>query len=123
MLGIEIVPQAIDNAKQNAQRNGISNADFRCGAAEEVLPALVDEGLRPDVIVIDPPRKGVEPAVIDAIAKAAPRTVVYVSCNVATQARDAALLCERGYRLEKVQPVDMFCWTSGVECVARFTRQ
>ena len=123
VLGIEIVPQAIDNAKQNAQRNGISNADFRCGAAEEVLPALVDEGLRPDVIVIDPPRKGVEPAVIDAIAKAAPRTVVYVSCNVATQARDAALLCERGYRLEKVQPVDMFCWTSGVECVARFTRQ
>ena len=123
VLGIEIVPQAIDNAKQNPQRNGISNADFRCGAAEEVLPALVDEGLRPDVIVIDPPRKGVEPAVIDAIAKAAPRTVVYVSCNVATQARDAALLCERGYRLEKVQPVDMFCWTSGVECVARFTRQ
>ena len=123
VLGIEIVPQAIDNAKQNAQRNGIPNADFRCGAAEEVLPALVDEGLRPDVIVIDPPRKGVEPAVIDAIAKAAPRTVVYVSCNVATQARDAALLCERGYRLEKVQPVDMFCWTSGVECVARFTRQ
>ena len=123
VLGIEIVPQAIDNAKQNAQRNGISNADFRCGAAEEVLPTLVDEGLRPDVIVIDPPRKGVEPAIIDAIAKAAPRTVVYVSCNVATQARDAALLCERGYRLEKVQPVDMFCWTSGVECVARFTRQ
>ena len=123
VLGIEIVPQAIDNAKQNAQRNGIANASFRCGAAEEVLPALVDEGLRPDVIVIDPPRKGVEPAVIDAIAKAGPRTVVYVSCNVATQARDAALLCSQGYRLEKVQPVDMFCWTSGVESVARFTKE
>ena len=123
VLGIEIVPQAIDNAKENAQRNGITNAAFRCGAAEEVLPALVDEGLRPDVIVIDPPRKGVEPAVIDAIAKAAPRTVVYVSCNVATQARDAALLCAKGYRLEKVQPVDMFCWTSGVESVARFTKE
>ena len=123
VLGIEIVPQAIDNAKENANRNGIINADFRCGAAEEVLPALVDEGLRPDVIVIDPPRKGVEPAVIDAIAKAGPRTVVYVSCNVATQARDAALLCEKGYRLEKLQPVDMFCWTSGVECVARFTKE
>ena len=122
VLGIEIVPQAIDNAKENASRNGITNAAFRCGAAEEVLPALVDEGLRPDVIVIDPPRKGVEPAVIDAIAKAGPRRVVYVSCNVATQARDAALLCERGYRLDKVQPVDMFCWTSGVECVAQFTQ-
>ena len=122
VLGIEIVPQAIDNAKQNAQRNGIVNADFRCGAAEEVLPALVDEGLRPDVIVIDPPRKGVEPAVIDAIAKAGPRTVVYVSCNVATQARDAALLCEHGYHLDRVQPVDMFCWTSGVECVALLSK-
>lgn len=122
VLGIEIVPQAIENAKANAVRNGISNADFRCGAAEDVLPALVSEGLRPDVIVIDPPRKGVEPAVIDAIAQAAPRRVVYVSCNVATQARDAALLCERGYRLDKLQPVDMFCWTSGVECVALFTR-
>ena len=122
VLGIEIVPQAIDNARANATRNGVTNADFRCGAAEDVLPALVDEGLRPDVIVIDPPRKGVEPAVIDAIAKAGPRRVVYVSCNVATQARDAALLCEKGYRLDKVQPVDMFCWTSGVECVALLSK-
>ena len=123
VLGIEIVPQAIENAKENAARNGITNADFRCGAAEEVLPMLVEAGLRPDVIVIDPPRKGVEPAVIDAIAKAAPRRVVYVSCNVATQARDAALLCERGYRVDRVQPVDMFCWTSGVECVMSFIQQ
>lgn len=122
VLGIEIVHEAIENAKENAARNGITNAEFRCGAAEEVLPALVDEGLRPDVIVIDPPRKGVEPAVIDAIAKASPRRVVYVSCNVATQARDAALLCERGYRLDRVQPVDMFCWTSGVECVALLSK-
>lgn len=123
VLGIEIVPQAIENAHANAKRNGITNADFRCGAAEDVLPALVSEGLRPDVIVIDPPRKGVEPAVIDAIAKAGPRRVVYVSCNVATQARDAALLCAQGYHLDKLQPVDMFCWTSGVECVASFTRE
>ncbi len=122
VLGIEIVPQAIENAKANARRNGVTNADFRCGAAEEVLPKLVEEGLRPDVIVIDPPRKGVEPAVIDAIAKAGPKRVVYVSCNVATQARDAALLAEKGYRLEQVQPVDMFCWTSGVECVASFSK-
>ena len=122
VLGIEIVPQAIDNAKANAARNGIANADFRCGAAEDVLPTLVNEGLRPDVIVIDPPRKGVEPAVIDAIAKAGPKRVVYVSCNVATQARDAALLVEKGYQLDQVQPVDMFCWTSGVECVALLSK-
>lgn len=121
-LGIEIVPQAIDNARRNARRNGITNADFRVGAAEDVLPALVDSGLKPDVIVVDPPRKGLEPAVIAAMAKAAPRRIVYVSCNVATQARDAALLEQQGYRLQKAQPVDMFCWTSGVECVAVFTR-
>ena len=123
VLGIEIVPQAIDNAKRNAGRNGVTNADFRCGAAEDMLPRLVDEGLRPDVIVIDPPRTCVEPAVIDAIAKAAPRRVVYVSCNVATQARDAALLVAHGYRVERVQPVDMFCWTSGVESVAAFVKE
>lgn len=123
VLGLEIVPQAIDNARANARRNEITNADFRCGAAEELLPALVTEGLRPDVIVVDPPRKGLEPAVIDAIAQAAPQRVVYVSCNVATQARDAALLCQQGYRIERMQSVDMFCWTSGVENVMALSRQ
>ena len=122
-LGIEIVPQAIDNAKQNARRNGITNTDFRVGAAEDVLPRLVDEGLRPDVIVVDPPRKGLDEKVIHAMAKAAPRRIVYVSCNVATQARDAALLQEAGYQLDKVQPVDMFAWTSGVENVGLFVRK
>lgn len=122
-LGIEIVPQAIDNARGNALRNRIANVDFRVGAAEETLPRLVAEGLRPDVIVVDPPRKGLEPAVITAMAEAAPRRIVYVSCNVATQARDAALLQDAGYQLEKVQPVDMFCWTSGVENVAAFVKK
>ena len=122
-LGIEIVPQAIDNARQNAHRNGITNTDFRVGAAEDVLPRLVDEGLRPDVIVVDPPRKGLDEKVIQAMAKAGPRRIVYVSCNVATQARDAALLQETGYMLEKMQPVDMFAWTSGVENVALFVKK
>lgn len=116
-LGIEIVPQAIDNARENAVRNGSTNADFRVGAAEAVLPRLVQEGLRPDVIVVDPPRKGLEPAVIDAMVQAQPRRIVYVSCNVATQARDAALLDAAGYHVQQLQPVDMFCWTSGVENV------
>ena len=121
-LGIEVIPQAIDNARQNARRNGIANVDFRVGAAEEVLPQLVKDGLRPDVIVVDPPRKGLDPAVIAAMAAAGPRRIVYVSCNVATQARDAALLREAGYALEKVQPIDMFCWTSGVETVALLSK-
>ena len=121
-LGIEVVPQAIDNARQNARRNDINNAEFRVGAAEDVLPQLVDGGLRPDVIVVDPPRKGLDPAVITAMAAAGPRRIVYVSCNVATQARDAALLRDAGYILEKVQPVDMFCWTSGVENVGAFVK-
>ncbi len=122
-LGIEVVPQAIDNARENALRNGITNVDFHLGAAEEVLPKLVQQGLRPDVVVVDPPRKGLDPAVIEAMANVSPRRIVYVSCNVATQARDAALLKEQGYLPEKMQPVDMFCWTSGVENVMALTRQ
>ena len=123
VTGIEIVPEAIENAKENALRNGISNVDFHTGKAEDLLPKMVADGLRPDVIVVDPPRKGLEPSVIDAIAEAGPDRVVYVSCNVATQARDAALLTGKGYTLRKVQPVDMFCWTSGTENVALFTRE
>lgn len=105
------MPEAIDNAQKNAWRNGITNADFRAGAAEDVLPRFVSEWLRPDVIVVDLPRKGLDGAVIRAIAEAGPRSVAYVSCNVATQARDAAMLVEAGYK--RIQPVDMFCWTSG----------
>ena len=121
-VGIEIVPAAVENAKRNAERNGIRNAEFHTGPAEELLPRMVREGLRCDAVLVDPPRKGLEPAVIRAIAEAGPSRVVYVSCNVATQARDAALFLEAGYRAEKVQPVDMFCWTSGIENVCRFVR-
>jgi 23S rRNA (uracil1939-C5)-methyltransferase len=78
---------------------------------------MVADGLRPDVIVVDPPRKGLEPTVIRAVAQAAPGRLVYVSCNPATLARDTGLLKENGYHVRKVQPVDMFCWTSGVETV------
>ena len=122
VLGIEIVPQAIENARRNAEINGIRNTDFRCGAAEELLPRLVREGLRLDCVVVDPPRKGLDPAVIHAIAEVSPRRVVYVSCNPATLARDAALLTAEGYSVRSAQPVDMFCWTSGVETVCAFDR-
>lgn len=117
VIGIEIVPQAIEGAKRNAQRNGVTNAEFHVAAVEDLLPKLVKDGLRPDVIVLDPPRKGVEPAVVEAVLKAKPRRVVYVSCHVPTQARDVKLLCEGGYLLEHCQPVDMFCYAGGVENV------
>ena len=122
-VGIEIVPAAVENAKRNAVLNGIGNAVFHAGKAEELLPRMVADGLRPDVIVVDPPRKGLDPAVIRAMAQAGPDRLVYVSCNPATLARDAGLLKEEGYLVRRVQPVDMFCWTSGVENVVRFDRE
>lgn len=122
VIGIEIVPQAVESARRNAERNGVENATFHSAAVEELLPALVREGMRPNVIVLDPPRKGVEPAVIKAIVAAAPRRVVYISCHVPTQARDIALLIAGGYRFEKCQPVDMFCYAGGVENVCSLVR-
>jgi len=121
-VGIEIVPEAVENARRNAERNGIPNAVFHAAPAEELLPRLVREGLRCGAVIVDPPRKGLEPAVVRAIAEAGPSRVVYVSCNPATLARDAALFLENGYKTEKVQPVDMFCWTSGIESVALLTK-
>lgn len=117
VIGIEIVPEAIQNANENAVRNHIENAEFHVGATEDLLPRLIADGLRPDVIVLDPPRKGCDPAVLDAIIAAAPKRVVYVSCGAPTLARDAKLLAEGGYTAEKVQCVDMFCWTGAVETV------
>ena len=121
-VGIEIVEPAVENAKRNAVLNSISNVSFRAGKAEELLPQMVAGGLRPDVICVDPPRKGLDPAVIRAMAQAGPERIVYVSCNPATLARDAGLLQEEGYLVRKVQPVDMFCWTSGVETVVQLAR-
>ena len=123
VIGIEIVPEAIQNANENAARNGIANAEFHVGATEELLPKLVANGLRPDVIVLDPPRKGCDPAVLQAIIAAAPKRVVYVSCGAPTLARDAKLLAEGGYAAEKVQCVDMFCWTGAVETVMSLVQQ
>ena len=121
-VGIEVVPAAVENAERNAVRNGIGNVSFQAGKAEDLLPQMVTNGLRPEVIVVDPPRKGLEPAVIRAMAQAEPERLVYVSCTPATLARDAGLLKEEGYEIRKVQPVDMFCWTSGVETVCQLSR-
>jgi len=121
VIGIEIVPQAVEAARRNAARNAVANAEFHLGAVEDVLPKLVEQGLRPDVVLLDPPRKGVEQPVIDAVLRTRPRRVVYVSCHVPTQARDVKLLREGGYRLEACQPVDMFCYAGGVENVISMT--
>lgn len=118
VTGIEIVEDAIADARENARMNGVENVDFIAGAAEVVLPALVRKQGMPDVVVLDPPRKGCDPAALEAIAQARPGRIVYVSCNPATLSRDLKLLAEKGYVLGRVQPVDMFAWTGHVESVA-----
>ena len=122
VIGVEIVEKAICDAKENAKINGIQNAEFFCGAAEDVVPKLIEQHLRPDVVMIDPPRKGSDGKTLAAILKAKPDRIVYVSCNPATLARDARVLADGGYRLECVTPVDMFPNTAHVESVARLSR-
>ena len=117
VVGIEIVPEAVENARRNALLNHMPHAEFHAGKTEVLLPRMIQDGFRPDVIIADPPRKGMEPSVIQTIAEASPRRLVYVSCNPATLARDVRLLAESGFRVDRVQPVDMFCWTSGIETV------
>ncbi|MBS4900279.1 MAG: 23S rRNA (uracil(1939)-C(5))-methyltransferase RlmD [Clostridiales bacterium] len=118
VYGVEIVSAAVEDAKRNAALNGIENAFFYLGKAEDVSAELPE----PDVIVIDPPRKGCDEKLIETINRSDVKKLVYVSCNHATLARDAALLKEKGWKLEILQPVDMFPQTSGVECVAKFVR-
>lgn len=122
VTGVEIVEDAVADARENARRNGIHNASFIAGAAEKVLPKLAQSDGKPDIVVLDPPRKGCEPAALASVAEAGPKRIVYVSCNPATLARDLKLLVEKGYRLEMAQPVDMFAWTGHVECVVGMTR-
>jgi len=123
VYGVEIVPDAIFDALENARINGIDNANFEVGKSEVVIPRLIKEGIIPDVIVVDPPRKGCDIALLDAIIKARPTRVVYVSCDSATLARDIKILIEEGYQLEMIQPVDMFPQTSHVETVALMSRK
>ena len=124
VLGIEIVPEATRDAAANAAANGLGGrARFETGAVEAVLPRLAAAGERPDVIVLDPPRKGCEPEVLAAVAKMAPPRLTYVSCNPATLARDLQILAGLGYAVRGVQPVDMFPQTAHVECVARLERE
>jgi len=123
VIGAEIVPQAIEDAKQNAARNGVENADFFCGDAGEIARKLADDGIRPDVICVDPPRKGLSAEVPAILAQMAPERIVYVSCDPATLGRDVKRLEELGYSCVKAQPVDLFPRTAHVETVVLLSRK
>ncbi len=123
VIGVEVVPAAVEDARRNAQVNGITNARFICADAAEAAKQLADEGVPPDVVVLDPPRKGCDVALIDTVAQMNPSRVVYVSCDPATLARDLRLFAERGYMAESVQPVDMFPRTAHCECACLLKKQ
>ena len=132
VYGVEIIPQAIDDANDNAARNNISNAKFYVGKAEEVLPDFYEKesekdsssnALHPDVIVVDPPRKGCDQMCLDTMLKMAPNRIVYVSCDSATLARDLRILCDGGYKLEHVRPCDMFPMSVHVETVCLLSKK
>ena len=122
VYGVEIVPEAIDDAKKNAKHNQMDNVEFVVGEAEKVMPWWTKQGLRPDVIVVDPPRKGCEASLLEAMIAMEPERIVYVSCNPSTLARDLRILEDGGYQTQEIQPVDMFSQTSHVECVSLLTR-
>ncbi len=117
LVGIEIVPQAIENAKENARRNGMKHAQFFCGDASDAGKILADCGIRADAVVVDPPRKGLTPEVISYLAELNPSRIVYISCDADTLARDIVRFREVGYDTDTVQPVDMFSRTGHVESV------
>ncbi|WP_252393502.1 23S rRNA (uracil(1939)-C(5))-methyltransferase RlmD [Hydrogenibacillus sp. N12] len=122
VIGLEAVPEAVRDAEENARRNGIENARFLAGAAEDLLTRFAEEGKTVDAVVVDPPRKGLDPKAVDAILRLRPRRLVYVSCNPSTLARDARLFAAGGLRLAAARPVDLFPQTVHVETVALFER-
>lgn len=124
VYGVEIVPQAIEDAGENAGRNQITNIEFYAGKAEEVLPKLYEEeALRPDVIVVDPPRKGCDETCLETMIAMGPERIVYVSCDPATLARDLKILCQGGYEIRRVRAVDQFGHTCHCECVCQLARK
>ena len=123
VIGVEVIPQAIEDAKDNALRNGIENAEFFCGDAGKAALELQKQGISPDVIVVDPPRKGLNGDTIEALDQMNPRRIVYVSCDPATLARDVALLKERGFMLKNAQAADLFPRCAHVESIVTMERK
>ena len=123
VLGVEVVPGAVDDAKRNADINGVNNAKFELGKAEEKMVEWHEAGMRPDVIFVDPPRKGLTPELIDAATGMEPEKFVYISCNPATLARDTVQILENGYHIQgPVQPIDQFPQTTHIESVTVFVK-
>ena len=116
VIGVEIVERAILDAKENARINDIANAEFYAGSAEKLVPMLIKDGERPDVVILDPPRRGSDEKTLAAIVKAKPERVVYVSCNPSTLARDARYLADNGYKIDRATAVDLFPHTHHIEC-------
>lgn len=123
VYGIEIVEPAILDARQNAVNNKVENAEFIVGDAVDIMPRMYRQGIKPQVIVVDPPRAGCEQKVLETFVNMEPKRIVYVSCNPASLARDLGVLSGMGYVAKEIQPVDMFPWTSHVECVALIVRK
>lgn len=123
VYGVEIVPDAVKNAKENAKINDIQNVEFIEGKSEEIIPSMYKEGIRADVVVVDPPRKGCDNALLDTLIDMKPNKIVYVSCNPSTLARDLKILVENNFEVKKVQPVDMFPMSMHVETVVLMTKK
>ncbi len=122
LIGVEVIPEAVLDARHNAERNGVKNAEFICGDAGKVSQELSRSNTKLDVIIVDPPRKGCDKATLDAILSMSPKQIVYISCNHATAARDSKYLCENGYNLIKYRPCDMFPRTGHVETVVLLSK-
>ncbi len=123
VYGIEIIPEAIENANENKIINNVKNVEFIVGKSEEEIPKLIEGGIHPDVIMLDPPRKGCEESLLHAIAEVRPKRIVYVSCDPATLARDLKVFEGLGYKAVELQPVDMFPQGHHVECVVNLIKQ
>ena len=123
VYGVEVIPEAVENSRKNSGINGITNASYVCAPAEEAIQNWLKEGIQADVILVDPPRKGLTESFIKASVSMEPKKITYISCNVATMARDIKLYQELGYELKKVQPVDLFPQTHHVECVSLLVKR
>lgn len=122
VIGVEVIQEAVESANKNAKLNNISNAKFYCGAAEEIVPKLYNEGIKADIVVVDPPRKGCDSTLLETMVKMQPQKIVYVSCNPSTLARDLKYLSANSYNIKEVQPIDLFPWTEHVETVVLMSR-
>ena len=123
LIGAEIIPEAVKNAERNASLNGFENTRFLCADCSEAVKTLETEGMQPDALIVDPPRKGCAPEVLDTIVRFQPSRVVMVSCNASTAARDCKYLEERGYRVEKYRPFDLFPRTKHTEVVVLMIKE